>query len=256
MHSINRFLRRIAADVTAGRNIDGYVVAALAIVLAVIGIVDDIVPDSVKFAAILAALALLVFKTTTPEKQTVDLDAVLMDRQSYGPFREFIQGAQVLWVYGPSAVNVLRSAPDIKREVLDRGGSVRVLIQDPDSSMGMDVLVRQLDKFYDLADDIKTALRTLDNMQSWQTAGKVEYGLVPYSPGFSLLVVDPDGRDGRLVVEFYGYENEQIIDRMHITITRQQSQYWFEYWAAQFEMMWQSRRDPRQQPAAGQQAQF
>lgn len=244
MAGLSRFFKRVLADVTAGRNIEAYVVTALAVVLAVIGVVDDVVPDSLKFAAILAALALLVFRTTTPENRLVDLDAVLLDRQSYGPFREFIQGAQTLWVYGPSAVNVLRSAPDIRRELLDRGGTLRVLIQDPDSPLGMDVLAQQLDKFYDLADDIKTALRTLDNMQR-QSPGAVEYGVVPYSPGFSLLIVDPDGRDGRLVVEFYGYENAEIIDRMHIRIVRGQSQHWFEYWASQYELMWQARRDPR-----------
>lgn len=252
MRGITRFFQRVLADVVAGRNIEAYAVTAVAITLAVIGVVDDVVPDSLKFAAILAALALLVLKSTAPDKQAVDLDAVLMDRQSYGPFREFIQGAQTLWIYGPSAVNVLRNAHDIKREVLDRGGTLRVLIQDPASPLGMDVLVRQLDKFYDLADDIKTALRTLDNMQR-QSPGAVEYGLVPYSPGFSLLVVDPDGRDGRLVVEFYGYENEQIIDRMHITIARHQSQYWFEYWANQYDLMWKARRDPRTQPEGAQQ---
>ncbi len=245
MAGLNRFLKRVWADITAGRNIEAYAITMVAALLAVIGVIDDIVPDSLKFAAALAALALLVFRTTTPESQLVDLDAVLLDRQSYGPFREFIQGAQTLWVYGPSAVNVLRSAPDIRREVLDRGGTLRVLIQDPDSPLGMDVLVQQLDKFYDLADDIRTALRTLDNLQRQSSPGAVEYGLVAYSPGFSLLIVDPDGRDGRLIVEFYGYENKEIIDRMHISIARQQSQHWFEYWASQFELMWQAQRSPR-----------
>jgi hypothetical protein len=249
MKGIARFFKRVLKDITAGRNIDAYVVTAVAVTLAVIGVVDDVVPDSLKFAAILAALALLVLNTTAPETQVVDLDAVLLDRQSYGQLREFIQGAQTLWVYGPSAVNVLRSASDIRREVLDRGGTLRVLIQNPDSPLGMDVLVRQLDKYFDLADDIKSALRTLDNMHR-QSPDAVEYGLVPYSPGFSLVIVDPDGRDGRLIVEFYGYQNEEITDRMHISIARQQSQYWFEYWAGQFELMWQARHDPRSAPAS------
>lgn len=242
MRAIIRFFKRIFSDIVSGKNIESYVVSFVAVVLALIGVIDDIVPDSVKFAAILAALALLLFKSTAPEDKTVDLDSVLRDRQSFTPFHEFIEGAKVLWIYGPSAVNVLRHADEIKRTVLDRGGSVRVLLQDPEATDGLNILINQLDKIHDLRDDIKTSLRTLEAISQWRTAGTVEYGVLPYSPGFSLIIVDPDGRDGRLVIEFYGYENDMISQRMHIPIRREQSQYWFEYWDQQYRLMWNSAR--------------
>jgi hypothetical protein len=242
MQNITRFLKRVGTDIAAGRNLEGYAVSLIAFVLAIFGVLDDAVSIDLKIAAILAAVGLLVFKSTTPEKEIVDLDAVLQDRQSYGSFREFISGAQDLWIYGPSAVNALRNAGEIKMEVLDRGGNLRVLLQNPDSPMGMDVLYRQLDKVYDLGNDIKTSLSTLERMANWKISGKVEYGLLDYSPGFSLTVVDANNKNGRLVIEFYGYQNELINDRMHIVITRQQSQYWFEYWSKQFEIMWDSRK--------------
>lgn len=247
MHAIARLLKRITSDFASGKNVEGYIFSAAALVLAIVGLVDDALPDDVKMAVLLAAVGLLVFKTTTPEKKEADLDSVLLDRQSFDPFREFIHGAKELCIYGPSAVNVLRDASDIRREVLEKGGNVRVLLQDPEEASGMDILNRQLDKIFVLEDAIKTSLRTLDTMTTWQTPGKVEYGVVAYSPGFSLVVVDPDGRDGRLIIEFYGYQNQDIVDRMHIVITRQQSQYWFEYWAKQFNVMWELRRTPTPQ---------
>ncbi len=70
--------------------------------------------------------------------------------------------------------------------------------------------------------------------------GKIDYRLLDYSPGFSIVVVDPDGKDGRLVIEFFGYHNDLINDRMHLQIERRSSQYWFEYWAKQYQMMWES----------------
>lgn len=243
MQGIIRLFSRVGADLVNGRNIEAYAVAVVALALAIIGVVDDVLPDSVKFAAILAALALLVFKTTAPEERAVDLDAVLQDRQSYGPFREFIAGAHEVWIYGPSLINVLRNEGDIKREVLDKGGRLRVLLQDPESALGMEVLYQQLDKIHDLADDIRSSRRILDNMKAWGV-GTVEYGYLPYSPGFSLTIVDPDNKNGRLIIEFYGYQNELITERMHIVITRQQSQHWFEYWDEQFKQMWKSRRQP------------
>lgn len=243
MRGLLRLLNRVGTDIAAGRNIESYVITLVAVILAVIGVIDDVVPDSVKFATILAALALLIFQSTKPEKTVPDLDSVLLDRQSYGSFREFISGAQVLWIYGPSAVNVLRNASDIKTEVLDKGGAVRVLLQDPESELGMKVLYQQLDKLYDLADDIKSSARILHSMQAW-APNRVEYGFLPYSPGFSLIIVDPDGKNGRLIIEFYGYQNELITERMHIVIERSQTQYWFEYWDRQYNVMWDSRRQP------------
>lgn len=247
MHSLVRLLKRIGSDIANGKNLDAYIITAAAVVVAVAGLFENALDDSLKLAVLLAAVGLLVFKTTTPDKKLADLDSVLLDRQSFDPFREFIRDAKTLWIYGPSAVNVLRDASDIKREVLDRGGNVRVLLQDPEEVSGMDILNRQLDKIFVLEDAIKTSLRTLETMSTWPTPGKVEYGVVAYSPGFSLVVVDPDGRDGRLIIEFYGYQNQDIVDRMHIVITRQQSQYWFEYWAKQFNVMWDLRRTPTPQ---------
>lgn len=244
MRGITRTLSRIGRDIAEGRNIESYAVVAVAGVLAIVGLVDDVVPDSVKLAVILAALALLVFQSTTPPEQITNLDDVLEDRQSFGPFRDFIRGGQELWIYGPSVGNILRNDPDIKREILDRGGRVRVLMQDPAAPV-LEYLPKQYDDIHPLRDDIQVSLRTLQNLSARLTNGTLEYALIDYNPGFSLVVIDPDGANGRLVVEFHGYDNDVINDRMHIVITRHQSQYWFEYWAAQFNEMWKVAQQER-----------
>lgn len=240
---IVRTLRRIFEDVLAGKNIEAYVVAAIAVVLAILGVLDNAIPQDWKLTAILASLALLVFNTTRPDKQAVDLDAVLLDRQSFGAFQEVIKGKRVLWIYGPSAINVLRDGPHIKREILDRGGEVRVLIQDIDAQAGMEILGQQIDKTVDLVNSIRMSGDILKSMKTW---GNIDLRVLPYSPGFSLVVVDPDARDGKAIVEFFGYRNELITERMHIEITRQQSQHWFEYWARQFQTMWDDGYPPGQ----------
>ena len=60
----------------------------------------------------------------------------------------------------------------------------------------------------------------------------------------SLTIVDPDGRDGRAIVEMIGFNRESINDRMHVEIRREQSNYWFEYWTQQFTQMWNMAREP------------
>lgn len=243
MPSLRRALSRILADIGEGRHIESYAIVLVAFALAVIGLIDDVIPQSVKFAVMLAALALLVFQTTKPDERPVDLDSVLRDRQRFSPFRDFIQGGRVLWLYGASAGNILRHDADIKREILGNGGQIRVLMQHPDAP-GMDSLPRQYDDVHPLRDDIHTSLRTLKNMSERLATGTLDYGLLDHNPGYSLAIIDPQGPNGRLVVEFHGYDNAFITDRMHIVITRQQSQHWFDYWVGQFDAMWAARQMP------------
>lgn len=245
MNTILRFVRRVIDDLTNLRNVDAYVVGFIGIALIVIDVLGTVELDAY-LSVMTAALVVLLLRTTAPTRTEVDLDNVLLDRQSYTPLREFIQGAHVVWVYGPSAVNVLRESAAFKREVLDRGGEMRVLLQDPDADSSMAILRQQLDPNNNLDHDIQGSLYTLDKMRDW---GKVDYRMLPYNPGFSLLVIDPDGKDGRLVVEFFGYHNNLIDDRMHILIERRSSQYWFEYWAKQYEIMWDAARPTGETPS-------
>ncbi|GAB4527381.1 MAG: hypothetical protein OHK0046_45130 [Anaerolineae bacterium] len=245
-----RTLRRILKDVASGKNIEAYVLTVIGIIMAVVTVVDNIITIEVQLAVILGTLALLVFKTTAPTQPDTDLDSVLLDRQSYGPLREFIKGAKTMWVYGPSAVNVLTNSPDIEREILARGGELRVILQDPNAQPSLDILHHQLDSFsHLLVKDIDRSKDILDTLRT-RSAYKIDYRLLPYSPGFSVVILDPDGREGRLVIEFFGYASASIGDRMHIEIHRQQSNYWFEYWAAQFQNMWNDARDPRPEAPA------
>ncbi|MEZ4668924.1 MAG: hypothetical protein R3E39_13540 [Anaerolineae bacterium] len=241
MRGITSTFRRVLNDVLAFRNIEAYVIVIIAVGLAVLGVLDDAVPDNWKISAILAGLALLVFQTTNPEHEAPDLDAVLQSRQTMGSFPDRIKGARTLWIYGPSAVNLLRDMPFIKREILEKNGKVRVIIQDPNSQSGMDILHDQMDKTTDLANSIRMSLDILKNASQW---GGIEYRLLPYSPGFSMVAVDPDKRDGQIIVEFIGFRNDLITDRMHVEITRSQSQHWFDHWVNQYEAMWNAAHQP------------
>ncbi len=238
-----RLLKRIGTDIAAGKNIEAYAVTGVALVLAILGVIGDVIPVTIQMAAILAALALLVFKSAETHEREIPLDEVLRDRQSYGKFSDFIKGGAVLWVYGPSAVNVMSSWPDIDREIMNRGGEVRVILQDPTVQPSLDILHQQLDQdSYLLETDITRSISILTTLK--KRGSKVDYRFLSYSPGFSMVIVDPDGRNGRAVIEFFGYSNQMITDRMHIEINRDQSNYWFEYWAKQFSNMWESAHPP------------
>jgi hypothetical protein len=245
--SIRRTAARILHDVRHLKNIEIYGVALLGAMLIILDIVGDVSPD-LKLTAMLAALILLIFNITVPDHSASSLDELLNDRRSLTavPFSQRIKGARQLWIYGPSAVNILsaENSVAIKDEVLSHtGGEVRVIIQNPNEAEGMNILVKQIDesidfRMQDLPESIQQTLQILEKMRKWNSAGQVEYKLLGYSPGFSMVVIDPDKRNGVVIVEFFGFYNEHTANRMNLVISKTDSEYWFHYWVEQFQRMW------------------
>ncbi len=249
MQNLINLIKDIGRDVGQGKNIDAYVVTIAGLVLVVVEFLGDVPPEW-QSTALLMGVTLLVFKSTRRDKEAPDLDGILLDRQSFGSFREFIRGGHELNIYSPSAVNALSSPAVIQREILDRGGKLRIILQDLSQQASIDILHQQLDEMghHLLELDVERSMSVLRDLK--RRDENVELRLLPYSPGFSLVVIDPDGKNGRAIVEFFGFTNEHITDRMHIEISRQQSQYWFEYWAAQFDTMWEAAREPAEEASS------
>lgn len=233
--------RRLADDLREVRNVEAYAISALAAVLTVFTIVGDPSPELFNTVT-LACLAFLVFSTAGQRAagQTAGLAGVLRDRDSYATFEQLLEGATELWMYAPSGVNVLRRhAGDIRRW-LAAGGQARVVVHDPGAG-AVDTLATQLDDNNDFGNDLTAALDSLDKLAA---SGRLDYRLLPLNPGFSLVVVNPRQRGGRLIVEFHGFQDESISDRMHVEIRRSESTHWFEYWAGRFEAIWAASRGP------------
>jgi hypothetical protein len=143
-------------------------------------------------------------------------------------------------------VNVLlRHASDLKRWVA-AGGHARIVLQDPRSDV-LDAVREQLDTNTDFDSSLHAVLQTLSRIT---TADGLKLRLLRISPGFSLVIVNPQGKDGRLIVEFHGFQDESITDRMHIEIPRAASPQWFGYWVGRFEAIWEAARDPEPIPTA------
>lgn len=252
LRSFQRALARIFTDVRHQRNIEVYVVSALALILAIAGLIDDLLPDQVRFAVILASLSLLVFRISIPEVREKELDDYLNDRTAFVPLPQMLRGAKKLWIYGPSNINILSqdNVIAIRDEILSKpDGEFRVLIQDPLETEALKIAVRQVDenidfKVQDLPKAIQDVLLILQNIEKWPRRGEFAYRLLPFNPGFSMVVIDPDKRTGVVIVEFYGFYHEHTSSRMHIRITRDESERWYTYWSQQFVRMWDAARDP------------
>jgi hypothetical protein len=251
MRSKQRAWQRFVADIRNLQYIDVYTLAAFLFLFAVLTTFPELVPEEVEQAAIMAALGLLVYYTTVPKTQETNVDDLLSDRTNFPPFMESIQGATQLWIYAASAVNILTvdNIEAIRRNILSRAdGEFRVVLQDPTEHEALRIAVRQIDDALDyqvqhLPADIEETLQRLQKIDSWEKKGRFAYRLLDYSPGFSIVAIDPQKPHGQIIVEFYGFHNVQTTGRMYIKLDRTSSDYWYTYWVSQFEYIWNDSRE-------------
>jgi hypothetical protein len=241
--------RRFLDHIKKRQYIDAYSIACVAFGLAVFSLVPDLVPDTLKWAAILGGVGLLVLRITVPEMGAGDIDQLLQDRFDFDKLAlsERISAASEIWVFAPTGVNVLsaHNCELIRTNVLSKsGGSLRVVILNPSNQQAVDLAIRQLDNsldypLQDFRESLVSTERQLQVMSTWSLAGSFDFRFLDYNPGFSLVVIDPASRGGRVIVEFHGFHNTATSARMHIEFARRDSQKWYDYWTSQFQRIWE-----------------
>lgn len=232
--------RRFVDDIQHGRHREAYALFLVGVVLVVLGLLG-VVGTTVLLSAILLALSFLVFHTAAEASARMPaLDQVLHNRQAFGAFSTLLPGVRDLRIYGPTGVNVLVNSADIRRFVLDSGGTVKVIVQ-ADEPVGLARSAMQLDDNLDLERTLQNSLATLERLS--QSQG-FSYRVLPVNPGFSLVIVNARDPGGYVIFESHGFKDENIADRMHIVIGRHDSPHWFSYWVARFDAMWDSASSP------------
>ena len=240
MANLKTLAKHTLQDIQHGRHREAYALFTVGIVLVVLGLIG-IVRGQILLSAILLALTFLVFHTSMEASHGKPaLDEILQTRSSFEPFSKILPGVRDLRIYGPTAVNILVSAGDIRRFILDTGGKVRVIVHDERRDTLTQTAV-QLDDNLDLLRTLQGSIATLDKLA--REPG-FEYRKLSFNPGFSLLIVNADAPDGYTIFESHGFKDENIADRMHITIRHRDSPYWFAYWIRRFEEMWSAARAP------------
>jgi hypothetical protein len=240
MATLKDLSRRTVEDLRNGRHREAYALFLIGAVLAALGLLG-VADVTVLLSAILLALSFLVFHTAAEATgQRPDLDEVLRSREDYGPFSKLLLGTRDLRVYGPTAVNVLVNSADIRRFVLNTGGTVKVIVQDAGQA-ALAMAAAQLDDNFDLESTLNNSVAILDRL-----AGEpgFAYRRLDAITGFSLVVVNAADSDGYVIFESHGFKDDNITDRMHILIRKRESPRWFLYWLTRFDAMWEAATPP------------
>ncbi|MGH8908925.1 MAG: hypothetical protein ACRD0K_21135 [Egibacteraceae bacterium] len=236
--SWRHLVRQVAEDLRQGRHREAYTIFTIGAVLTVLGLVN-VVEERVLLSGVLLAVAFLAFETTLErESASRGLEQVIRGRDALGAFSAVLPDGGEVLLYGPTLVNVVVNAAAIKTKVLDKGGRVRAIVQDPDSH-AVRFTKAQLEDSLDFDFALASSIATLRKMRGW---GDCDFRLLEFSPGFSMVVVNPTRPDGFLLLELHGFDNAAITERMHLRINRAESVRWFDYWASRFERMWEQSR--------------
>ncbi|MGW1777889.1 hypothetical protein ACWCQQ_01945 [Streptomyces sp. NPDC002143] len=246
MDNLRRGIGRVVADIRHGRHIEAYAFFFLGLALVGLGLSNQVGTKGLAQFTV-GALALLVFRTAVPPaRPPATPDEVLRRREDLGPLRKLLDGARDLRVYGPSAINVLAGADDLRRLILERGGTVRIVLLDSSPRAVADAAT-QLDDNLDLGAALQSSLRALRRLEGIEGFACRR---LPFNPGFSLLVVDGDSVDGTVVVEFHGFADGTINERMHVVLDRRSSPHWYEYWLRRFDALWEAALPGAPNPSA------
>ncbi|POX55097.1 hypothetical protein C3489_12355 [Streptomyces sp. Ru71] len=241
MAGIPRRLRRavtsIVADVRQQRNIEAYTVFLVGLAVAALSLADAVALHYQLAALLLGVNVLLFSSRRTGGDRGPSLDRVLRGREAFQPFGSLLPGVEDLWIYGPTAAHVLLHNADIRRLVLAKGGSVRcvVLAQDEAAIAGATL---QLDDSVDLGSALAHSVEILRRLAREQP--RFDFRRLAFNPGFSLLIVNAHRPDAYAIVEFHGFQDDNIADRMHLRISGHESPRWLDYWVGRYDALWKA----------------
>jgi hypothetical protein len=156
-------------------------------------------------------VGVLVFRVTLPDHYAGSVDDVLKDRFSFEgkPFSARLRDARELWIFAPSAINLLapQNCDTIRNTILaNPDGVVRIVVLDPAAEMAVQFATRQLDDSLDHPSQLfrlslEATIRQLQRMVALRERGNLEYRLADYNPCFSLVAIDPGTRHSVVIVE-------------------------------------------------------
>ncbi len=136
---------------------------------------------------------------------------------------------------GVSGITVIQNYLGFFEDRMKEGCRLRFVLLDPDSPSLQ--TWNLLTKVTTTETDIKTALELLKGLMQERVRGKCEVRLSKVYVPFAMLISDPHKDTGLMNVEFYTYKT-MLSDRPHMKLSRNENQFWFDFYTSQFEQVW------------------
>ncbi|WP_327092170.1 hypothetical protein OIE66_16480 [Nonomuraea sp. NBC_01738] len=252
---------RLRADLAAGRNLEIYVTALIALAVGVLGVVGA-VDFRIVSAATLATLALLAVTALGPRQRadelkeqvgrlnqlvqekiagTVAADAFLTTTRP--GLEEQVTHAHDIRLCGVTLSRTVRNLVGDLEERLLHGASVRILLIDSEPGVLDQAAKRSTISGHPevFAHRVRATMDMLHHLGTLPgSTGTLEVRLMPFVPAFGVVLIDPGTDDGVLHVEL-GTHSSARPDPV-FTLTAGRDPRWFRHFTGEFDRMWEASR--------------
>ncbi|MEV4175360.1 hypothetical protein [Nonomuraea sp. NPDC049709] len=249
-----RLLERLRADLGTGKNLEIYVTALIALVVGVLGVFDK-VDTKVVGAATLATLALVAVNALGPRHQVAELDARVAElsrlvetklagdgflSNERADLRERIARADDIRFTGVTLGRTIRAYVDDLRKSLERGASVKVLVIDPAGTAPAEAA--RICLIPDQSEVFEHRVRsTLYMLRDLHTEERLEVRLLPFLPGFGMLMLDPADDDGVIQIEMGTHHSPTR--NPGFTLDGRRDRDWCRHFIGEFDGLWEAARE-------------
>ncbi len=164
----------------------------------------------------------------------------LRDRRAYKPLQETLAPARQIFFLGPSLVNIFSQwSGFLQHEKLNKHGAIiQALLLDANCAAVTSAAQYMGETVEAVRRDIEHTLSEIEIIvKSGIRAGSIEARTISFNTNFSMLILDPEESDGKVFVEFIGY-NTRLYVRPHIELTRQRDGIWYDYFLHEYNKLW------------------
>ncbi|WP_329109678.1 hypothetical protein OG792_12870 [Micromonospora sp. NBC_01699] len=240
----------------AGRELEAYLTASLALAVGLLSLLDVANPAAVS-AATLSILGLIVFDLFTGRRRLRRIDSAIRDLpRSLGKAGLTESVDRLITAAGPGTVLRIDEAQDIRlvgvtlsrtirshlhdlERRLAAGASVRVAILDPDGPGPREAARRNAvpDDALVFEHRLQPTIDLLHHLAAGPgVSGRLEVRFLRFVPAFGLTLVDPATSHGRISVDIYSHQPagpEAVIN-----LDAGRDPIWYRHFASEFDLIW------------------
>jgi len=233
------------------RDIDIYLNITLALVVAILGILD-ILNDKVIFSTILGLLALVAVSLLVNRRDNVEIQDALAALQNLGsaPDRFLVMEysredifkrigtSREIYMWGTALEAHIPLLKDHLKERMHDGLNVKCLLVKPNSSAVAMAAFRGKLKPEVINSILERNLSILVALANENTPGKLEFRVVDYLAPYTMYIFDPQLPDGYLLAPLSTFRIDNIHKRPTFKLICKRDELWFRYFVQQFEKVW------------------
>jgi len=241
-----KIFRQILDDIRHGENIDLYVAAPLAIIVAVLGIFGITSPELIGSITLvilsLLATSLLANRYAVKElsrKLSQTSESLFFKELSDSNFEADFENAKDLWLVGVSLNVIVRLHYSLIERKLRAGHTIKALVVHPEGSAIEMAEMRAYGRpsIERTKGEILNTLRDLCDLRRI-TSGKIEIRTIQHPLGHGVVAKDPDTATGIIYIQNYPFKTEGGSRPKFVLNAR--DGYWYDFFKKELNNLWEN----------------